>query len=147
MCVNEPIARLLAIVFREAVNQMHEELQRRGHEDLRPAHGFILNLIGEGATTSELAARLGVTKQGAAKLVASLVSTGYLERQAHASDRRATLITLAPRGRDALAAAAAAQNEIETRWAEMLGTSQMKAMRNALEHLAARSHATLRPTW
>jgi DNA-binding MarR family transcriptional regulator len=145
--MSEPIARLLAIVFREAVDEMHEELRRRGHEDLRPAHGFVLNLVGEGATTSELATRLGVTKQGAAKLVAGLVSTGYLERRAHASDRRATLISLTPRGRDALAAAADAQIDIEARWAELLGTNEMKTMRNALEHLAARSHATLRPTW
>jgi DNA-binding MarR family transcriptional regulator len=145
--MSEPLARLLATVFREAVDQMHEELRRSGHEELRPVHGFILNLVADGTTTSELASQLGVTKQGAAKLVTNLVSTGYLDRQPHPSDGRATLITLTPRGRDALAAAAAAQNAIEARWAEMLGTTRMKTMRSVLEQLAEQGHASLRPTW
>ena len=145
--MSEPLARLLATVFREAVDQMNEELRRRGHEELRPVHGFILNLVADGTTTSELASQLGITKQGAAKLVTNLVSTGYLDRQPHPSDRRATLITLTPRGRDALAAAAAAQNSIEARWATMLGNNQMKTMRTVLEQLAEQSQATLRPTW
>jgi DNA-binding MarR family transcriptional regulator len=145
--MSEPLARLLATVFREAVDQMNEELRGRGHEELRPVHGFMLNLVADGTTTSELAAQLGVTKQGAAKLVTSLVETGYLDRQPHPSDRRATLITLTPRGRDALAAAAAAQRRVEIRWAEMLGNDQMKTLRSALEQLAEQSHATIRPTW
>ncbi len=145
--MSEPIARLLATVFREAVDEMHDELRQRGYDELRPAHGFILNLVSDGATATELASHLGVTKQGAAKLVAHLVAMGYLQKRPHPSDRRATLITLTPRGREALAAAAAAQETIETHWAEVLGAPRMHALRSALEELAEESRATLRPTW
>ena len=144
---SEPIARLLATVFRAAVDEMHDELSLRGYEELRPAHGFILNLVGDGTTTSELASHLGVTKQGAAKLVASLVAMGFLQKQPHPSDRRATLITVTPHGREALAAAATAQHALEAHWAEILGVDRMRALRSSLERLAEEGRATLRPTW
>jgi DNA-binding MarR family transcriptional regulator len=142
-----PIARLLAVAFREAVDEMHVELRKRGHPDLRPAHGFLLNLIGDGATAGELASGLGITKQGAAKLVEALTSTGYLERQPHPADRRATLICLTPRGREALAAAVAAQRKVEARWTRLLGRTEMQALRAALETLADEHPSALRPTW
>ena len=144
---SEPIARLLATVFRAAVDEMHDELSVRGYEELRPAHGFILNLVGDGTTTSALASHLGVTKQGAAKLVANLVEMGLLQKQPHPSDRRATLITVTPRGREALEAAATAQAALEAHWAEILGADRMRDLRDSLEQLAQESHATLRPTW
>ncbi len=143
----EPIARLLATVFRGAVEEMHDELRLGGYEELRPAHGFILNLVADGATASELASHLGVTKQGAAKLVANLVTMGLLQKKPHPSDRRATLITLTPEGREALDAAATAQHALEAHWAEILGAPRMLALRRSLEQLAAESGATLRPTW
>ena len=126
---------------------MHDELRLRGYEELRPAHGFILNLVGDGATTSELASHLGVTKQGAAKLVANLVAMGLLQKQPHLSDRRATLITVTPHGREALDAAATAQDALEAHWAEILGDPRMLDLRSSLEQLAKESRATLRPSW
>ena len=40
--------------FRSIIDELHAELARRGHPDLRPAHGFALQAIGpHGATATE----------------------------------------------------------------------------------------------
>jgi len=42
---------------------MHMRLAGEGHEGLRPAHGFVFQVLGRGgAGASEVAERLGVTK-------------------------------------------------------------------------------------
>jgi predicted transcriptional regulator len=54
----------------------------RGFDDLRPAHGFAFaRMSAAGATVSELADHLGVTRQAASQLVDELVRKGYAERR------------------------------------------------------------------
>ncbi len=50
--------------FRSIIDELHAELARRGHPDVRPAHGFALQAIGlGGATAAEAGRRLGISKQ------------------------------------------------------------------------------------
>ena len=45
--------------FRAIIDELHGELARRGHQDMRPAHGFAMQAIGfRGATASEVGRRL-----------------------------------------------------------------------------------------
>ena len=119
--------------FRTLVDQLHAELARQGHPDLRPAHGFALQAIGrDGATASELGRRLGVSKQAAGKTVDRLVELGYAERSADAADARRKLVRITPRGYDALARSAAGFDLLRAQWAEQLGADGMRAMEAAL---------------
>ena len=43
---------LLFAGFRSIIDELHAELARRGHPDLRPAHGFALQAIGPGGATA-----------------------------------------------------------------------------------------------
>jgi DNA-binding MarR family transcriptional regulator len=135
-----PIARLLAAVTRKAIDELNAELARRGFDGVRPAHGYALNAVRDGTTTSQLARRLGMTKQGAAKLVETLVREGYLARAAHDADSRATLLTLTSRGRALLRAAERIQSDFEARW-------DAPGLRDALERIAGDDDAPLRPAW
>jgi len=75
---------------------------------------------------------LGVTKQAAAKVVASLVDEGLVERRADPGDRRAAVLGLTPDGRRFLADAEAAYQAIETGWAEVAGRRDVAALRRAV---------------
>ena len=94
---------LLFAGFRSIIDELHVELARRGHQDMRPAHGFAMQAIGfSGATATEVGRRLGISKQAAGKTVERLEALGYVERAGDGLDRRRKLVRLTPRGIEAL---------------------------------------------
>src|SRR5689334_12824104 len=61
----------------DLVQRVHEGVVARGFTDLRPAHGFAFVRISHGgATASELADHLGMTRQAASQLVDELENKG-----------------------------------------------------------------------
>ena len=81
------IVRLLSMAVTVALDELHEELARRGHPNLRPVHGYALNAVSNGAdTASTLAPVLSMTKQGAANVVQLLLEEGYLIEVADLTD-------------------------------------------------------------
>jgi len=114
------------------LEELHLELGRAGHPALRPAHGFALNALSSGIdTTSALAPRLGMTKQGAAKVVQTLVAEGYVEA-GRADDARRKPLLLTDRGRAAVRTSVEIQAGIERRWADAVGADAFGAARDAL---------------
>ena len=108
-----PIARLLSAATQLTIELLHAELADAGHPGMRPAYGYALVAVGRaGMTTSRLAAELGMTKQGAAKLVAALERLGYLRLASDPDDARARALHLTPKARDLLHAASEVQDEI-----------------------------------
>lgn len=138
-----PLARLLSAATQIAVARLNEELAGRGYPDLRPAYGYALLALGaDGATTSQLGARVGVTKQAAAKIVSHLEESGYVDRDEHPSDGRAQLLRRTARGEALLLAAAEIQEEIEREWAAAAGAAKVRALRSALEAVLERSRGS-----
>jgi DNA-binding MarR family transcriptional regulator len=72
--------------------------------DLTPARTHLLwELFHRGPSTQRvLADALDVTPRNVTGLVDALEETGYLTREPHPSDRRATLVTLTDRGTEAM---------------------------------------------
>lgn len=129
---------LLFAGFRTVIDELHAELAEQGHPDMRPAHGFAMQAIGpEGSTATEVARRLGVTKQAAGKTVDRLVVVGYAERATDPADARRRIVRLTPRGFDALARSAAIFDRIRATWSEALGDSRLRAMEDALRTVVA----------
>jgi DNA-binding MarR family transcriptional regulator len=117
---------LLLAAFRAVVDEAHEELAARGHQELRPAHGFAMQAIGTfGATAADVGRRLGVSKQAAGKTIDRLAALGYAERGGESADRRRKLVRLTPRGTEALALSAAAFGHVRERWAGLLGADRV----------------------
>lgn len=123
-----PLRLLLA--FRTIVDELHDELARRGHPGARPLHGFALQAIGDGLTASQLGAALGVSKQAAGKLVHRLDTLGYIQRGRDGRDGRRKVIRLTDDGRDCLRQSARVFDAIRQRWADELGADTV----HALEH-------------
>ena len=129
---------LLAAAFRAIVDELHAELAERGHADARPLHGFALQGIGSsGATISELARRLGVTKQAAAKTAAALERVGYVRRTADESDARVVRLERTARGEEMLAPSAAIFADIDRRWERTLGRARLRDLEDALSQVTA----------
>jgi DNA-binding MarR family transcriptional regulator len=124
---------LLFAGFRAIIDELHAELARRGHPDLRPAHGFAMQAIGIGGTTAtEAARRLGISKQAMGKTVDRLAELGYVERLDDAADRRRKLVRLTPRGIAALTASAMIFSQIRDRWAAELGPGRLADLKVSL---------------
>ena len=123
--------------FRSIIDELHAELARRGHPDLRPAHGFALQAIGPvGATATEAGRRLGVSKQAAGKTIDRLEELGYVHRAADDQDRRRKLVRITPHGLEALALAAMLFDDIRSRWASVLGPDRLSALETDLRTMA-----------
>jgi DNA-binding MarR family transcriptional regulator len=128
---------LLLAGFRTLIDDLHAELARQGHPDLRPLHGFVLQAVGvEGTTATELGQRLGISKQAAGKTVDRLVALGYLDRADDPRDARRKLVRLTPRGLDGLRRSAIVFDELRGRWAATLGADRVAAMEDDLRTVA-----------
>jgi len=123
--------------FRSIIEELHAELARRGHPDLRPAHGFALQAIGAGgATATETGRRLGISKQAAGKTIERLEELGYVRRDGDGSDRRQKVVRITPRGLEALAASALIFEDIRSRWGAELGPGRLAALEADLRTMA-----------
>src|SRR6201989_3403475 len=87
------IGALLRFPWEAVQRHMLERLHERGFDDLDAAHLNVFQYPGpQGARPSELAGRLGVSKQALNYLLGELERTGYVERQPHPDDQRAKRI-------------------------------------------------------
>ena len=145
---NSEALALTAVLLAAAgdlTRRIHDGVEARGFEG-RPAYGFAFTrLAPDGATVTELAAHLGVTKQAASQLVDELVRKGYVERRAHPVDARARLLVLTERGWECTRAAEAAAADAVQAWVEVLGEGEVRVLCDRLARIAP--YGPLRPIW
>jgi DNA-binding MarR family transcriptional regulator len=129
---------LLAFGYQGFVGSLHEDLATRGYDDLARSDGYVFRaLADEPLTTSALASRLGVTKQGAGQIVDDMTRRGYLTSRPHPRDARARLQQLSERGRGALAAARSFHRRYERALVREHGADAVTALRTLLGEMAA----------
>ncbi|MFI7316150.1 MarR family winged helix-turn-helix transcriptional regulator [Streptomyces venezuelae] len=87
----------------------------------------------EGTTVSELARRMGVTRQTAHQAVHGLVDAGLLAQIPDPASARQRLIRRTPKGERAHREAEAVLARLEERLAERIGRDAVDALRAALE--------------
>ena len=128
---------LLIGAFRSVIDELHRALADGGHPEARPIHGFALQAIGSsGATTSKLGRQLGVSKQAAAKTVASLERAGYVCREPDPTDGRAVRVLRTARGEEMLALSAAFFERYHVRMAQGLGPRRLAELEDDLQQMA-----------
>jgi DNA-binding MarR family transcriptional regulator len=136
----------LLAASRALVDGVSAGVSARGFCDVRPAHGFAFaRLSAGGATITELAEHLDVTRQAAAQLVDELTAKGYVERRPHPRDARARLVVLTDKGRACTQAAEAAITDTLRPWEAALGRERLLALRDDLLRVAP--SGPLRPAW
>jgi len=127
---------LLTAAMRGFVDLLHAELGALGYEDVRPPFGVVFRSLRDGPLTlTELAARLGVTKQAVSKVVDEMEGKDLLGRRADPGDARAKLLELTPRGRRVMAAAIAIGADIEQRLRGQAGDAAVRRMKATREVL------------
>ncbi len=105
----------------------------RTNRPVRTAHTALLPHIDlEGTRLTDLASRLGVTKQAAGQLVDELVEMGMLERAPDPADARAKLVRFTRRGKAGILDGLAVLKEIEGGIEQLVGTSRMRMLRDVL---------------
>jgi DNA-binding MarR family transcriptional regulator len=139
----------LLLASRALFDEVHRRLAQAGHAALRPAHGFVFQALGPaGATASEIAERLGVTKQAARLIVEELAGLGYVERTEDPADARRRPVRLTSRGEDALRRSEQAFDELCAELATELGRQTMTEGMRLLATIEARyGPVPLRPVW
>jgi DNA-binding MarR family transcriptional regulator len=127
---------LLIGAFRNIIDELHQHLNTHGHQDSRPLHAFVLQAIGSDVVSvTELARRLGVTRQAAAKTVARLEQLGYAERNTDPKDARASLIAATAHASDLLRLSAVFFEAKKREWAALLGEPQFENLLGDLSKL------------
>lgn len=142
-----PLARLLAMAYRQLIDGLHARLEALGYTDVRPAYGYVLLAVRDQPTTgADVAALLGVSKQAASKLIESMEQGGYIERRAHGDDARAKHLVLTARGRKFLLTVESIYEELESEWSKTTGRKRIEAIRSDLRIiLEAANGGTLPP--
>jgi DNA-binding MarR family transcriptional regulator len=133
-------AILVTAASRGVADRLIEAMGRAGLDEVRSNHGFVIRALGEGSLTlTELAGRLGVSKQAAQKVVDDMEGRGLVERTPSSTDRRAKAIRLTGRGRKVRKTALATSRRFEAELREDLGDEVVDAARAALERFVERN--------
>ena len=112
------------------------ELSRLGYEDVRPAHDFALHSILSGAdSASELGRAMSVTKQAAAKTIATLEERRFLVREPDPADRRRVRLRVTDHGHQMLREGEAVFDRLRQRWEEQVGADAVAALEATLRDL------------
>lgn len=132
------LARQLSLLAKAMDIAVERRLNRLGYDQVRPGHRAVLLDLGrEGARSTELALRAGMTRQSMGELVADLEALGYVERQPDAGDRRARIVLPTGQGLIFIAQARRAVAEVEADAARRLGRERFIQLGQSLADLAA----------
>ena len=117
--------------------RLDEELARAGFGDRGFPDGRVLHICARQAdvTISSVGRELGMTRQGASKLVASLRARGYVTLHASPDDAREKRVALTARARELLRVQREAAQRIERAVTADLGPAGVDALRQLLGHL------------
>lgn len=150
--LSEELTFLLGIAFQLVLAEFVRRVKAEGYRDLRPSHGMVFQILyPEGATSTELAERLGVTKQASGQLVTELEKRGYVERREHPQGGRRRLIVLTDKALGHLRVAGTVLHQLEAEIADKVGDTDLNALRTALSQviraMADGDIPPLRPLW
>ena len=132
-----PSPRFLTHVKVLAAQKLFHRMADAGFDDVREGHGCVFGFIDveNGSRLTDLAEGSGLTKQAVGEAVAELERLGYVTREACPGDRRAKIIELTERGREAQLTGRRLFAEIEREWADELGAELVGGLRAAAERI------------
>jgi len=115
---------------------MLQRLHEHGFDDLDETHLLVLQYPGpQGLRPSELATRVGMSKQAVNYQLGHLERLGYLVRRPDPDDQRSKRIALTERGYAAVPVIREAVREVESVWSRELGPERFGRLRSLLVDL------------
>jgi DNA-binding MarR family transcriptional regulator len=121
--------------------RLDEEMAAAGFADLAFPDGRVLHLCtrSDRVTASQIGRELGISRQGAGKIVAGLVDRGFVSSAPSPGDGRERVIVLSPRARAFLAAQRTAARRIEREVEGQLGAQAFEGLQRLLDALGGRA--------
>lgn len=143
---------LLGMAFQVLHTEFVERVAAAGGGDVRPVHAMLFQMLRRGgATSTELAARLGITKQATGQILDQLEGRGYVVRSGHPDGGRRRLVELTDAALAYLQMAGGVLHELEAQVTADLGEAELADMRADLarlvRHFAGSEIPPLRPLW
>jgi DNA-binding MarR family transcriptional regulator len=130
------VGALLRLCFEHARARVHQAIREAGCDDLHETHLRLFTYPApDGVRPSEIARRLGMSRQAANHVIAQMESLGYLERRDDPDGRR--LVYLTPRSWKVTEAIWAAMRDLQAEWRAELGSERFEVFIGALRQLAA----------
>jgi DNA-binding MarR family transcriptional regulator len=127
------LAQLLLQRFRWMDDALRASLESSGWPAISGPQSLVFAYVAaEGSTTTELARRIGVTRQAVQQTVAGLLRDGLLEPVGSGSDRRERGVRLTRLGQRNVAAALAVFDGLERHLEERIGRDRLDVVRVAL---------------
>ncbi|MET0839820.1 MAG: MarR family transcriptional regulator [Marmoricola sp.] len=124
---------LMGLLFREVSTTMAAE----EWGGLRQSHFRVISSVPpEGISVTELAERVGMTKQGCGQFVTTLVGSGHLKVEQDRTDRRVRRVRRTPKGNRTIVSVTDRILAIEDDWASRVGERRYRTFRRVLEELA-----------
>jgi DNA-binding MarR family transcriptional regulator len=123
--------------------RVDEELAAAGFRDRSSPDRRVLRLCSgpEPVTISEIGRDLGITRQGASKIVAGLRDRGYVTLSPSPTDGREKIVTLTPHALAYLSAERTAGQRIEAQLRRELGDQAFDSLQQFLEVLGSEDAA------
>ncbi len=118
--------------------RMDRELAALGFPEQRFPEGRVLRMCAgtAGTTISDIGRALGITRQGASKIVAGLRERGYVEVMPSPADGREKILALTPRAAAYLAALHQARHAVEVSLLEEIGADEVRRLIDVLAVVA-----------
>jgi DNA-binding MarR family transcriptional regulator len=133
------IGILFQQLSRDFERRARSTLRHRGHEGLQPSHQGVFASLGRAGTRlTDLASRVGTTKQAMGQLVDDLERQGYVERVPDPDDGRAKIVRLTRQGTAFMSDAAEVVADIWRDYASLLGERELATLQDRLGSLLER---------
>jgi DNA-binding MarR family transcriptional regulator len=141
LAAGDPSLITLPALMDLAVEAMYKDfrndLEEAGLGDVRPTHGCVFRFVhGDGMRLTDLASVAGLTKQSVGEIVDDLTKLGYIERYPDPTDKRAKLLRLTAKGKEAQKIGFRLFAKLEQDWSEAFGADRIGALRSLLEEIA-----------
>jgi DNA-binding MarR family transcriptional regulator len=119
------------------MSQSRSLVLAEGEPGLRPSHHRVIGHVPpEGITVTDLAERVGMTKQGIGQFVTQLAESGHLAVDRDPDDRRIRIVRRTAEGDAAAHRLADLLEGLEADWANRVGTHRYNEFRAILDELA-----------
>jgi len=128
------LGQLLLKAARLYDTEARRRIGEAGRGELRAAHARLFPHIDwEGTRVTDLAARVGTTKQAVGQIVSELEADGLVRRKPDPADGRARLVAFTAKGRRAMVDGLAVLAHLEADLGEHLSKRQIDALKRGLD--------------
>ncbi len=130
------IGRLLLLARRDFLSRLSDKLNAGAAATFLSRSRLLPYIDVDGTRSTELARRMGVTKQAVGRMVQELEEAGLLTRKADPNDGRAFQVIFTPAGLRYLVRMHRAINEIEADYMQAFGEERLQQVRETLSAIA-----------